>query len=87
MKPFRYAVCLAAGLMPATSVHSLPNWKSASPEEVLEGNPGRSAADIKALCRDRIGARALTEESIDRELSAIEVRGRAEGAVEGVTTS
>jgi phospholipase A1 len=82
MKPFNYAFCLAAVLLPATSAFA-SELEECITKEVLEGNPGRSAADIKALCRDRVGAQALTEETITGDLSAVEVRGRAEGAVEG----
>jgi phospholipase A1 len=52
--------------------------------EVLEGDPDRSAGTIKQLCRDRIGMMAAgAETGASDELTAVEIRGRAEGAVEG----
>lgn len=51
--------------------------------EVLEGDPERSARAIKRLCRDRIGMTAVADKPLSDSPTAIELRGRAEAAVEG----
>jgi phospholipase A1 len=51
--------------------------------EVLEGDPKRSADTIKQFCRDQIGMQAAGQTPTSDEPTAVELRGRAEAAVEG----
>lgn len=82
MNPMRY---LAAGMV--CIALTSPAWSAPLEEciarEVLEGDPERSAAEIKRLCRERTGSERLDMTASEESLSAVEIRGRAEAAVEG----